>query len=163
MLSTSNFFCRIFWRTRLISFSIFLHIEEFRSKGKFYWITNAFLEVSKCISFPPLRMGVKYLPHLSLYATAIERIIVVLGTTSLNFYTKWHVVSKGIRFLAFLKKFVKERKRCVCFRIIHFPRRIYEYRSIKQSLRSLCEKKKFCVKGDFCNQERQLFTQSRHF
>ena len=93
---------------------------EFTSKGKFYWITNAFLEVSKCISFPPLRMGVKYLPHLSLYATAIERIIVVLGTTSLNFYTKWHVVSKGIRFLAFLKKFVKERKRCVCFRIIHF-------------------------------------------
>ena len=90
-------------------------------------------------------MGVKHLPHLSLYATAIERIIVVLGTISLNFYTKCHVVSKGIRFLALLKKFVKERKRRACFHIIYFSPKNLPVQVNKQSLRSLCEKKKFSV------------------
>ena len=86
----------------------FLHIEEFRSKKKFYKITNAL-------------------------------------TISLNFYTKCHVVSKGIRFLALLKKFVKERKRRACFHIIYFSPKNLPVQVNKQSLRSLCEKKKFSV------------------
>ena len=86
----------------------FLHIEEFRSKEKFYKITNAL-------------------------------------TISLNFYTKCHVVSKGIRFLALLKKFVKERKRRACFHIIYFSPKNLPVQVNKQSLRSLCEKKKFSV------------------
>ena len=86
----------------------FLHIEEFRSKEKFYKITNAL-------------------------------------TISLNFYTKCHVVSKGIRFLALPKKFVKERKRRACFHIIYFSPKNLPVQVNKQSLRSLCEKKKFSV------------------
>ena len=43
-------------------------------------------------------MGGKYLPHLSLYVTAIERRIVVLRTIPLN------LVSKGVRCLALQQK-----------------------------------------------------------
>ena len=93
-------------------------------------------------------MGVKHLPHLSLYATAIERIIVVLGTISLNFYTKCHVVSKGIRFLALLKKFVKERKRRACFHIIYFsPKNLPVQVNKAESSLFVREKKKTVRKG----------------
>ena len=92
-------------------------------------------------------MGVKYLPRLSLYATAIERIIVVLGTISLNFYTKCHVV--------LLKKFVKERKRRACFHIIYFSQKNLPVQVNKaESSLFVREKNIFCVKGDSCNQER---------
>ena len=116
------FFAGFFWRTRLIFYSLFfLHIEEFRSKEKFYKITNAL-------------------------------------TISLNFYTKCHVVSKGIRFLALLKKFVKERKRRACFQIIYFsPKNLPVQVNKAESSLFVREKKIFCVKGDSCNQERQLF------
>ena len=99
----------------------FLHIEEFRSKEKFYKITYAL-------------------------------------TISLNFYTECHVVSKGIRFLALLKKFVKERKRRACFHIIYFsPKNLPVQVNKAESSLFVREKKIFCAKGDSCNQERQLF------